>query len=219
MIDLARRDGVTRLVLVRHGETEAAKTGVIAGRLDPPLSERGVEQVQAIGAWLSAAPLAAVYSSTSGRALASARVIAEPHGLEPVPEHDLREIDFGVIEGLTFAQVAERHPEIAAAWLSHPHELAFPGGECVASLRERVVRAVDAIVRRHPGAAAALVCHAGPIRLLVGDALGLMPAAAFQVGCRHGSVTVLDVECERRMVMALDVTCPSAADLAAPAKP
>jgi broad specificity phosphatase PhoE len=206
MIEWEPRGGATRLLLVRHGEAETARTGVIAGRLDPPLSERGLEQARAVGAWLSMAPLTAVYSSTSGRALESARAIAAPHRLEPIPEPDLREIDFGVVEGLTFAQVAEQHPEVAAAWLSRPDELAFPGGESAASLRERVVRTVDEIVQRHPSATVALVCHAGPIRMLVGDALGLTPALGFQVGCRHGSVTVIDHESERRVVMALDLT-------------
>ncbi len=198
--------GVTRIFLVRHGETDASARGLIAGRLDVALSDVGREQARAVGAWLSPAPLAAVYSSTSRRALESARAIAEPRGLTPVRDPDLREIDFGVLEGLTFDQVAERHPEIAAAWLSRPHEIAFPGGECLEALRQRVARTAAGIVRRHPSAAVAVVCHAGPIRALVADALGLAPERVLELACAHGSVTVLDVTRDVSVVRALNVT-------------
>jgi broad specificity phosphatase PhoE len=165
---------------------------VIAGRLDVALSKRGLEQARAAGARLAKAPLTAVYTSTSRRALDTAWAIAGPHGLTPVPDPDLREIDFGALEGLTFDAVTERHPEIAAAWLSRPHEIEFPGGECLEALRRRVGRAFHEILGRHPSTAVALACHAGPIRELVGAALGLAPERALQLACEHGSVTTLD---------------------------
>lgn len=184
--------GVTRVFLVRHGETEMSARGVIAGRLDVALSKRGLEQAREAGAWLAKAPLTAVYASTSRRAMDTAWAIAGPHGLTPVPDPDLCEIDFGALEGLTFDAVAEGHPEIAAAWLSRPHEIEFPGGECLEALRRRVERAFHEILERHPSTAVALACHAGPIRALVGAALGLAPGRALQLACEHGSVTTID---------------------------
>ncbi len=190
--------GLTRVFLVRHGETEVSARGVIAGRLDVALSKRGLDQARAAGAWLAKAPLTAVYASTSRRALDTAWVIAGPHGLTPVPDPDLCEIDFGALEGLTFDAVAESHPEIAAAWLSRPHEIEFPGGECLEALQRRVGRAFHEIVKRHPSTAVALACHAGPIRALVGAALRLTPERMFQLACAYGSVTTLDLGSDRR---------------------
>lgn len=191
-MDWAVPAGVTRLVLVRHGETEVASRGIIAGRLDPALSARGVDQAWAAAARLAPARLAAVYSSPSRRALESARPIAEPRGLAPIRDAGLLEIDFGVLEGLTFEEASVRHPDVAAAWLSRPHEIVFPGGESLQDVRDRALRSVAAIVARHPSAAVALVCHAGPIRLLIAEALGLAQERVFDPGCAPGSVTVLD---------------------------
>jgi broad specificity phosphatase PhoE len=184
----------TRLVLVRHGETVAAASGIIAGRLDVALSRRGLDQARAVAESLSKVPLAAVYSSTSRRTLDSARVIARMHGLEPTPDRDLCEIDFGALEGLTFDEVAERFPDVADEWLSRPHAVVFPRGESLDTLRARVARSVERIVKRHPSASVALVCHAGPIRAVVAAALGLTPEAALQLTCEHGSMIVLDLD-------------------------
>lgn len=195
-MDFVVPDGVTRLFLVRHGETEGTSRGLIAGRLDIALSDLGREQARAVGARLLPASLVAVYSSTSRRALDSARAIAKPHGLTPIADPDLCEIDFGVLEGLTFAEVETRHPEIAAAWLSRPHEIEFPGGESLAALRQRVERSTAGIVGRHPFAAIAVVCHAGPIRALVAHSAGLSSKQLFELACPYGSVTVLDIRAE-----------------------
>ncbi|HEY6003567.1 MAG TPA: histidine phosphatase family protein [Anaeromyxobacter sp.] len=203
MIYSAVPDSVTRLLLVRHGETEARARGIIAGRLDVPLSRRGREQARAVGASLRDVPLGAVYSSTSQRALDTACAVAKPHRLAVISDPGLREIDFGMVEGLTFDEVAARFPNVAAAWVSRPHEVAFPGGECLAAMRERVVRSVRAIVARHPSAAAALVCHAGSIRAIVGAVLGLAPEVAVRLRCECVQVTVLDVDEELRFVRSM----------------
>jgi broad specificity phosphatase PhoE len=198
--------GATRLFLVRHGETEPGRPGIIAGRLDLPLSARGLEQARAAAAALP--PLAAVYASPLRRALETAWIVAAPRGLAPVPDPDLRELDFGALEGLTFDEAAARHPTVAAAWLERPHEVLFPGGECLEALRSRVVRAVDRIVARHASAAVAVVCHAGPIRALVADALGLAPRRTFEVGCAHGSVHLLEAEGRWRAPRPGPAVCP-----------
>jgi broad specificity phosphatase PhoE len=183
-----RQPQVTRLFLVRPGETETAARGVIAGRLDVRLSRRGLDHARAVGESLSKLPLAAMYSSTSRRALESARVIARLQRLETVPDRDLCEIDFGALEGLTFDEGARRFPVVAAAWVSQPHAVTFTGGECLATLQGRVARSIERIVKHHPSASVALVCHAGPIRAFAGGALGLAPEVAFRLRCEHRSL-------------------------------
>ena len=177
------------LHLVRHGETALSGTGVIAGRLDVPLSSRGEEQARAAARALRARSLAAVVSSPLSRARATAELVAAPHGLAVEIEPDLRELDFGVAEGLTFDELERLHPEVAATWLARPHEVVFPGGEGRDDIAARVVRAAHAIAARHPRGECAVVSHAGPIRVLLGLARRLEPGAALALPCAHGSIT------------------------------
>ncbi|HTP25158.1 MAG TPA: histidine phosphatase family protein [Anaeromyxobacteraceae bacterium] len=181
----------TRVHLVRHGETQAPR-GTIAGRLDVPLALRGFEQARSLAALLSSSPLASVYASTSRRAVETARAIAAPHGLEPNEVADLREIDFGLLEGTTFAVVAREYPEIAHAWLHRPDQVRFPNGESFLEMHRRARRSLLAILGRHAATAVALVCHAGPIRALVAEALGFTQQRSFEIACAVGSVTTLD---------------------------
>jgi broad specificity phosphatase PhoE len=183
-----------QLHLVRHGETALSGSGVIAGRLDVPLSARGEAQARAAAALLAARPLAAVVASPLLRARATAEPIAAAHGLAVELDADLRELDFGDAEGLTFEEVERRHPEVAAAWVTRPHEVLFPGGERMSDLVARALDAVQAIARRHPEGEVALVAHAGPIRALLGLARGLDLSAALALPCAYGSVTSLEVK-------------------------
>src|SRR5262249_28579904 len=145
----------TRLYLVRHGEPDDAWRGRCYGRLDVGLSPSGRAQAERTAAWLGAAPIAAVYASPLRRALESAAPIAAAHGLTPVAVRALREIDFGQLEGLSYDEAAERHPELYRAWMERPTEVSFPGGESYADMRERVQRAVLELRRQAAAAAAA----------------------------------------------------------------
>ncbi len=180
-----------RLHLVRHGETALSGTSVIAGWLDVPLSPRGEAQARAAAEALAARPLAAVVASPLRRARATAAPIAQAQGLQVVEEPDLRELDFGLAEGLTFEELERRFPAVAAAWVAQPHQVRFPGGERMDDLVARTLRAAQAIARRHPEGEVALVAHAGPIRALLGLARGLDPAAALALPCPWGSVIPL----------------------------
>jgi broad specificity phosphatase PhoE len=183
----------TTLHLVRHGETALAGSGVIAGRLDAPLSARGEAQARAAAALLAGRPLAAVVASPLWRARATALPIAAAHGLAVELEPDLRELDFGAAEGLTFQELERRDPATAAAWVARPHEVVFPGGEGLRDVAARALRAARAVLRRHGGREVAIVSHAGPIRALLGLARGLDPVAAIALDCPHGFVASLEL--------------------------
>jgi broad specificity phosphatase PhoE len=187
------RSAASVLHLVRHGETTLAGSGVVAGRLDVPLSARGEAQARAAAALLAGRPLAAVVASPLSRTRATAALIAAAHGLVVELDPDLRELDFGVAEGLTFEELERRDPATAAAWVARPHEVVFPGGEGLRDVTARALRAAQAVLRRHGGREVAIVSHAGPIRALLGLARELAPADAIALDCPHGSVTSLEL--------------------------
>jgi len=190
--NLPPHGAATRLVLVRHAEPDGPALGRVCGRTDVPLGAAGRRRADALGVALAASPLAAVYASPLARALETARPIAAAQGLEPVTCDDLRELDFGDVDGLRFEEVETRYPELARAWTETPASVRFPGGESLADLRARVLPAVAAIRARHRAAAVAIVAHAGVLRVVLADALGLPDDAFFRLDQAHGGVSVVD---------------------------
>jgi alpha-ribazole phosphatase len=162
---------VTRLVLCRHA--------------DPSRSDGPAEVARA----LHPVTLDALYTSPLDRALATARAIADDHGLVPVVLDDLREIELGEVEGLAFVDYP---PDLREALLRTPARVAFPGGESFADVQARATASVERIVERHPGGVVAVVAHAGPIRALLADWLRIDGDAAFRLDQRFAAVNVVD---------------------------
>jgi len=180
-----------RLIFVRHAEPDEAMRERVYGRLDPPLSPRGRAHAEELAATLAREPVAAVYTSPQLRARETAAPLARLLGLEPLVEPDLREIDFGELEGLTPAEAAELHP-VAADWLTSPAAAVFPGGESVAAVRDRTVAAAERIAARHPAAVVAVFGHAVAIRTILAQALAMEPDALFRIDQSYGGISVVE---------------------------
>lgn len=192
MLALPERGEATRIVLVRHAETEESARGRCYGRLDVRLSQRGLQQAEALAASLAGLGLAAVYASPLARALDTARPIAAAHGLEPSVLDALAELDFGEVEGLRVDEMEAERPELFRAWMDDTAQVRFPGGEGLADLRGRVLPALVEIRARHERQAVAVVAHGGVIRVVLADALGLGDGALFRLDQAEGGVSVVD---------------------------
>ena len=105
-------------------------------------------------------------------------------------EDGLRETDFGAWEGLTFAEVRDRHPDDLTAWLASP-ETAPTSGESFAEVARRVAAARDRLLARHPGRTVLLVTHVTPIKTLVRLALGAPPESLFRMELSPASVSTV----------------------------
>jgi len=165
----------TRIFLIRHGATTLTAEDRFAGATDVPLSDEGREQARRLGARLSNEKIAAAYASTLGRTIETARLVAEPHGLEVQPREGLREISHGHWEQLTRREVDQKFPEEAAAWDADPYTFAPPGGESGLAVTARALPALLEIVRLHPGEQVMVVSHKATIRLLLSSLLGFDP--------------------------------------------
>lgn len=192
MLGLPDRGEATRLLLVRHEETDESIRGRCYGHLDVPLSDAGRQRAEELGTVLSELPLTAVYSSPLSRSLGTAAAIAAVQGLDVLAEERLREIDFGELEGLTYDEVRAQRPELYRVWMETPTRVRFPGGEAFTDLRRRVLAADAEIRSRHDGEAVAIVAHGGVVRVVLADALGLADEAIFRLGQSHGGVSVVD---------------------------
>jgi alpha-ribazole phosphatase/probable phosphoglycerate mutase len=183
---------LTRAFLCRHGEPEESIRGRICGALDVGLSRTGRKQAQGLAAALAPASLAAVYSSPQRRAVETASAIAAACRLAPVELEALREIDFGVFEGLTYDEAAARYPDVYREWMENPARARFPGGETYEDLRARVSEALDEILRRHEGRAFTVVAHGGVIRTVLAISLEVPNGAIFRLDQGYGCVSVVD---------------------------
>ena len=192
MIAVRERGAATRLVLVRHAETEERARGLCIGRLDVPLGKAGRRQAELLAGALAEEPLAAVYTSPASRAQHTAGPIGAAHGFEPVVVQELLELDFGELEGQPFDRIEAERPALFRAWMETPDEIRFPGGESLADLRARVLPFVARVREFHEGQAVAVVAHAGVLRVVLADALGLAGGAVFRLDQSPGGVSVVD---------------------------
>lgn len=181
-----------RLYLVRHAATAAWAAGRCCGRTDVPLSAEGRRDAERLAAAFADIGVAAVYASPLRRAVATAEPIAAAAGRPVTTSAGLAEVDFGAFEGRTFDEIARAEPELYARWMSAPAAVRFPGGETFADVRARAVAAADAIARRHPAAVVVAVAHGGPVRALLGAALGLPDDEVFRLDVAHASVRVVE---------------------------
>lgn len=162
-------------MLVRHGATVLSAEDRFAGASDVPLGDEGRMQVQRLAERLSTDAVAAVYASPLRRAIDTATVLAQPHGLNLTMLDDLREIDHGRWEGLRRDEAAAKYPQEYAAWEHDPFTFAPTGGEPGQHVLERGLRAFQQIVRTHPGDRVLVVSHKATIRLIVAHVLGIDP--------------------------------------------
>ena len=163
---------ITRLIAVRHGETEWNKATRIQGQLDIALNATGQWQAAQAAAALADEPIAAVYASDLQRAAATAQAIAQPHGLAVRLHTDLRERHFGDMQGLTWQTIYEQHPEVAHAWRARVPDFAPAGGETLLALQARVAGVVQQLASAHTGELIVLVAHGGILDMLYRVATG-----------------------------------------------
>lgn len=166
---------VTRLYLIRHGATVLTAEDRFAGATNVALAEEGRRQASALAARLASFPVAAVYASPLDRTMETARILAEPHGLEVHGREGLKEISHGHWEEMTRQEVETQFPEEAAAWDEDPFTYAPPGGESGLAVTARALPALLEIVRAHEGQAVIVVSHKATIRLLLSSLLGFDP--------------------------------------------
>jgi len=199
-----------RLLLARHGLTVANQQHRYIGVSDPPLSDEGLAQAEALAVRLAWEGLTALYSSPLRRALQTAEVIARACGLKAQVEPDLREMDFGCWEGLTRAEIVERYPEQMRAWKMDPTAEPAPhGGESLAQMARRAKAAYDRILARHgDGETVLIVAHGGVLQALLCQALDSPLRARWPYHLRAGVLSELQITDGQAVLASLNEPCP-----------
>jgi len=152
------------IFLIRHGETVDNKEGRYRGWTESSLSPEGKLQAELVAKALEDWKIDKLYSSDLERALHTAQAIGQRCRLEPVTSPLLREINFGIFEGMTYEEIISSYEDKLFAWLDNPFEKSPPEGEDLGTVCRRMQSFVDQLNHNNSSAKVALVCHGGIIR-------------------------------------------------------
>ncbi len=173
------------VVLLRHGDTKLSPERRFSGigSWDLGLSAAGRDQAQraAGSALLRDCAIAEVVSSPLTRCQETARIVADALGVSIVVEEDLRELDFGVWEGMTFDEIQDRYPEDLQRWTQSAEASPTGSSETFAAVVDRMGSVAERFAVRYAGASVLAVTHITPIKALVAHALGAPPTALFRM--------------------------------------
>ncbi|HEX3558908.1 MAG TPA: histidine phosphatase family protein [Pyrinomonadaceae bacterium] len=166
----------TRVLLVRHGQSQGNAERRFGGHTPTPLSELGIRQAEATRRALARENVTAIYSSDLLRALQTAEPLAREVGIEIQRTSALRERSVGRMEGLTFEDAAEAFPEEYAALLRRDFEHVLTGGESYRQLLDRAAAELDRAIERNVGGTLAVFSHTGTICILALHLMGALDA-------------------------------------------
>jgi alpha-ribazole phosphatase len=198
---------LARLLLVRHGETEMNSSLRYWGRTDVALGAVGKEQAERLCKRLSREKIDTVYSSDLARAMTTARIIASAHNPEVTPCPDIREINYGRLEGLTFEEIDRQYPEIARLWIERSPDIAYPGGESIAAMDWRVASFLNILLRHSEKETVLVVSHSGFMRNLICRLMGFDPQARWSLRLDLASLSIIDTYREGAILSLLNDTC------------
>lgn len=157
---------MTRLIIVRHGESEGNKKNIFCGNTDMPLTELGKMQAQKTAEYLKSIKIDAIYSSDLCRAYVTAKTTADIQNINVIADRGLREVNGGDWEGADYLELARNPSGGFLTWMNDIDNAVCDNGEGVADMKKRITAAVDKIAKENDGKTVGIFSHASPIRAL-----------------------------------------------------
>lgn len=197
-----------RLFLARHGETGTHYRGRYIGSTDLPLSEKGREQARRLSDVLPPGGIRC-FCSPMRRTLETATLALDERKCIPEVVDSLREVDFGRWEGLSFAEILARDQGLVDEWQRNPLSFSFPQGEQTGAFRNRVEEWLKTIITLPEDVLA--FSHGGVIRVILCSLLGVSFAHYLSFSIAPAALTVIEVDGQRGVLQALNLTSLAAA--------
>jgi probable phosphoglycerate mutase len=194
-----------KLLLIRHGQTDWNRRGLVQGQSDVPLDDVGREQARRLGLRLAELELSALHASDLSRAAETAALVGQAVGLEPALSPAWRELNLGAAEGRSRAEALGRHADMASAAALSEGPLA-EGAETWSQVEARVLGALRELFDACAGEQVALVGHGGSLKVLLAHLLGLERSKVprLSVGGNAGLTIVEFHQGEPRLVLLND---------------
>jgi len=199
---------MTKIILVRHGQTEWNRVERFRGRADIPLNETGLAQAEATGQRVAAEwQPTAIYSSPLSRAVQTAEAIARNFSLEVQRYPGLIDIDYGEWQGLSPDEARQRWPAELDAWYNAPEKARIPGGESLEELRTRAMSTVNELAASHPGQTIVLIGHTVINRIILLGVLGLGNERFWRLRQEPCAINVFEAEADDFTLASMNDTC------------
>lgn len=179
-----------KLILIRHGQTDWNLEKRYCGFTDIGLNEKGKAQARKLIKRLTTGKVHKVYSSDMKRALEFGRIVFKDMPIEEIS--GLREMNFGIFEGLTYREIMDRHSKIYQKWIDDPLSTVIPDAESLDGLASRVRKAVAKILSCNKNKTVALFTHAGPIRVILCEILKLGLRDIWRIEPGSASISLID---------------------------
>lgn len=182
---------MTKVIFIRHGETEWNFLGKYQGQAEVPLTEKGREQARLLAKNFPSDKLDAIYSSDLSRAMETAGFVADRFNIKVNPEPAFREMNFGDWEGLTYKEISARWQGEMEQFLKRPDILKVPNGENFPSLQQRATTKLYELIAKHDGQIIAVTAHGGVLRTLLADALEMPLKNIWRIRQENTAVSIV----------------------------
>jgi alpha-ribazole phosphatase len=193
----------TRMYLIRHGEVEGAGTRRYNGHADVPLTAHGVAQYHQLKERFAATAITACYTSDLTRCVQGAELLGAHLGVAPVKYKELRELNIGIWERMTWTELMERYPVEWQARLADIVNYRVPQGENLLDVNNRVMPVINDIVARHQGEEVLVVAHGGVNRVILLNAIGAPLSALFNIEQNYCCFNIIDYYADGKAVVKL----------------
>ncbi len=195
---------MARILLVRHGETKWNREGLFQGQSDISLSPEGMRQAERLRERLASEKINVIYSSDLKRALDTAKIIGSSHNVEVKSFAELKEINFGEIEGKTFEQIKEHAGILEEIYVTGNPEISPPGGESLNQLANRVAKFIPELHKHSAEETILVVAHGGTLRVLLGILLGKRLEEWLNFPLDIASLSIVEVSSEKTKLLLLN---------------
>ncbi len=181
-----------RLYLVRHGESEWNILSKVQGQSNISLTDKGREQARKVAERLVNEKIDLIFSSDLNRAFETAQIIGKNLNLEVNGFKELREIKFGVWEGLTTKEIEEKYMKEHILWMTEPHKLNLPEAERLIDLQERLLKIVNYLVKENVNKNILIVSHGTAIKTLILGILGIDLSVYNRLSISNVSLSIIE---------------------------
>lgn len=181
-----------KLFIARHGETQWNVEGRFQGKLDSPLTGNGLQQIELMKNFFKNVRIGVIYSSDLGRAVATSKAISDFKKIPLFFTEELREISYGVFEGLNHDEIDARFPGLWEKRCLDKYNFKIPEGESYCEVFERAKNFLEKILKKHENEAVLLVSHGCMSRMLIQYFINVQKDIAVQFGIPHDNVYEID---------------------------
>ena len=181
-----------RLYLARHGQIYGSEKRIICGFTDTPLTPTGMMQMERLADRLRLTDIGAIYSSDLQRSFHGAQIVARDHDVQVFQLPELRELNFGVWEGLNLADLEEQFPGELDKRMADPLTYQIPEGETILNFSKRIVKCLESIVSSNHGRDILILGHKGVNRVILCHILDMSLSKVFSIEQDYGCLNIID---------------------------